>query len=585
MPNQSVGGRRLIPSLRSNRKRRALVLALVFSLMIVGAASARWSRFIPSAPTHSAVTAAPVQTGPTPTRPSKEYIYMGARLVATEEPLGPTNLRYIQTSASEFTTFGYLSWNDNTENETGFTIESLNHSSGPQWNTFAQVGANVTTHTLSVTGPGYDFRIKANVSGAIVYSNLVQVSGPGCYCVPPPGKGAGGPCQQICYSTSTCTPPTSLIISEFRLRGPRGSKDEFVEFYNNSDSEISVCTADKSTGWTLASRTPDGSGVFPVFTIPYDTTIPARGHYLVVNSSPSDGYSLSSYPSGKGKTASGDLSFTPDIAGDSGIALFKTANPANFTLANRLDSVGFSGASGAIPDLYREGSGLTPIGAASGEHTFARHLFSGLPADTNNNSTDFLFLSTNGGVYAGVQSKLGAPGPENLSSPIQRNTQVPFPLLDATVSSSTPPNRVRDLTADPANQSTLGTLSIRRRVLNNTGAPITRLRVRVVNMTTYPQPGVADMRVRSSVAFTVNVNDAATCAATGTPATAPCTVTVAGTLLEQPPNQAFAGGFNSTLSLTLPQALAPGASTNLQFLLGVEQGGSFFFLINVEALP
>jgi hypothetical protein len=38
-------------------------------------------------------------------------------------------------------------------------------------------------------------------------------------------------------------------------------------------------------------------------------------------------------------------------------------------------------------------------------------------------------------------------------------------------------------------------------------------------------------------------------------------------------------------TLTLPTPLAPGASINLQFLLGVQNQGSFKFFFNIEALP
>jgi hypothetical protein len=47
------------------------------------------------------------------------------------------------------------------------------------------------------------------------------------------------------------------------------------------------------------------------------------------------------------------------------------------------------------------------------------------------------------------------------------------------------------------------------------------------------------------------------------------------------------GGFNSSLdagTVTLGTALAPGASINLQFLLGIQQTGSFRIYVNVEAL-
>lgn len=63
-------------------------------------------------------------------------------------------------------------------------------------------------------------------------------------------------------------------------------------------------------------------------------------------------------------------------------------------------------------------------------------------------------------------------------------------------------------------------------------------------------------------------------------------MTVQGTTLEQPPTQTD-GGFNSSLAagtVTPAAPLQPGQSVNVQFLLGVQQTGSFRFLINIEAV-
>ena len=141
---------------------------------------------------------------------------------------------------------------------------------------------------------------------------------------------------------------------------------------------------------------------------------------------------------------------------------------------------------------------------------------------------------------------------------------------------------------DPAT-SPFGTLSVRRRVQNNTGSTITRLRFRIVDITTFPNPGggVADLRVITSSSVTIsNVNDPATCASTGTPTTAPCQVTARATVLETPPAQLNGGGHNSTLSVALPgTGLADGASVDVNFTLGVVQSGTFRFYFIVEALP
>ena len=79
------------------------------------------------------------------------------------------------------------------------------------------------------------------------------------------------------------------------------------------------------------------------------------------------------------------------------------------------------------------------------------------------------------------------------------------------------------------------------------------------------------------------VGDADTCPGGVTP----CTVTVMGTTLEQPPSQPNGGGYNSSLSadtVTLQTPLAPGDSINVRFLLGIKQTGFFRFFVNIEVL-
>src|ERR1700754_678970 len=96
-----------------------------------------------------------------------------------------------------------------------------------------------------------------------------------------------------------------LLISEFRLRGPGGPNDEFVEIYNPSTTPFTVTTADGSGGYSLVAS--DGVARF---TIPNGTVIPGRGHYLGTNSVQ---YSLSA-------NATGDATFTTDIPDNAGIA-------------------------------------------------------------------------------------------------------------------------------------------------------------------------------------------------------------------------------------------------------------------------
>jgi hypothetical protein len=376
----------------------------------------------------------------------------------------------------------------------------------------------------------------------------------------------------------------SLIISEFRLRGPSGANDEFIEIYNDSGADHTVA-AISGSGYAIAAS----DGVTRC-TIPNGTVIPARGHWLCTNSV---AYSL-------GGNATGDGTYATDIPDNAGIALFNNnTGGGSFTLANRFDAVGSTSEANT---LYKEGSGYPALTPFSIDYSWLRdecgkggavNLLGACtistPKDTDTNSVDFYFVDTNG-TSAGGGQRLGAPGPQNLASAIQRNSTFATNLLDGTVAQANPPNRVRDFTSDPANNSTFGTLSIRRRFVNNTGAPVTRLRFRVIDLDTFPAAsGFADLRPRTSGAVVVaGINDAVTCSATGAPATPPCSATVQGTTLEQPPSQPNGGGFNSSMSagtVTLGTPLANGASINLQFLLGIQQTGSFRFYLNIEALP
>jgi hypothetical protein len=369
-----------------------------------------------------------------------------------------------------------------------------------------------------------------------------------------------------------------LIISEFRFRGPTfnpalgidGSLDEYVELYNTTNNAVTVATTDGSAGFALVALDAAGTNTAKLGTIPAGTIIPGHGHYLFAHQlGANGGYGLDAY-------ATGDSFFTTDIADTGGVALFRTDSAGGFDAASELDAVGFNNTGAALPLLYREGTALTSAGANDGQYAFLRKLNSGTPQDTGNNAFDFIFVSTNGASFGGVLSTLGAPGPENLSSPLQRNATIKASLVDTGAASTAPPNRVRDFTSDSANNSTLGTLDVRRRFKNNTGSPVTRLRFRIVDMTTFPPPsGTADMRARTSGDIVVSLTGGGT-------------ATVVGTTLEQPANQPIGGGINSSMSagtITLATPLAAGASINVHFLLGVQQAGAFRFFINVEALP
>ena len=349
-----------------------------------------------------------------------------------------------------------------------------------------------------------------------------------------------------------------VIISELRFRGTdpddagalTASANEFVELYNQTDESVTL------TGWTL--RASNGA---TLLTLPAVVMQP-RSHYLVTGS----GYGLTSY-------AAANATLASDIPDGAGVGLFNSGSV--FDASTRVAAVGCGGVADPV---YREGAGLTPSGGitADAEFSFVRNTAGGLPVDADDNDADFMFVSTDTGVYNSRQSLLGAPGPENSSSPVVRNSQVSVVLLDPAVNQNPFPNNFRDFTPGQDSTSSKGTMSLRRTLTNNTGANITLLRFRIVNITTEPKPSAttADLRAISSGQVSVTVTGGAQ-------------KTVLGTTLETPPAQPKGGGNNATLALgtiTLNAPLADGASIDLQFLLGVQNPGYYRFLVNVEAV-
>src|SRR5262249_41054562 len=158
----------------------------------------------------------------------------------------------------------------------------------------------------------------------------------------------------------------------------------------------------------------------------------------------------------------GDGTFTTDIPDNAGIAIFTTNIPANFALGTRLDAVGSTAEANV---LYKEGTGYPSITPFSIDYSWVRDqcgrngavnviaacpLSNGTPIDTNNNAADFYFVDTNG-TSAGGGQRLGAPGPQNLSSPIYNAAPIATALLDTCSASSAAPNFVNDTTSDPPN--------------------------------------------------------------------------------------------------------------------------------------
>lgn len=153
-----------------------------------------------------------------------------------------------------------------------------------------------------------------------------------------------------------------VVISEFRTRGPRGEKDEFIELYNRSNQRLDL------GGWTLAVS--NGSGTTTtLLTIAPGTLLPARSHLLLANVE-----DYSSVPA--------DQTFSGDIADDGGIALRPLRGIPG-------DEVGMSNGS-----AFREGAVLTPM-LTNADQSYERRPAGpgGSPVDSNNNRADFRVLT------------------------------------------------------------------------------------------------------------------------------------------------------------------------------------------------
>jgi hypothetical protein len=416
-----------------------------------------------------------------------------------------------------------------------------------------------TTKPVSVT-------INADALSEPAETFTVDLSNPSANATIADGQGVGTITDQVQAG--------QLLISEFRLRGAAGSNDEFIELYNNTNTPLTVATNDGSAGWAVASS---DNPTTPLIVIPAGTVIPARGHYLIAREpaggterpnvgQQGQGYSLSAY-------ASPDQTYVGDIPDNAGVAVFQTADASALTTAQPLDAVGFA----AVSDTrFREGAGLLPVTGITdaAEHSFVRNLSTGIPIDTQNNADDFVLVAPDPALVTTATAQLGAPGPENDAAPTQHNAPIKSSLIEPQQVSTAPPNRVRDLT--PVANGAQGTLSLRRRFTNTTGQTVTRLRFRIVDVTTLntPNPGGAQADVRLLDSPTFNIM------------TSRGPLTVHGTFVETPPAQTNGGGLNASAGIVgLPVGLVPGSSIDVQFLLGVQANGRFRFLVNVEALP
>jgi len=198
-------------------------------------------------------------------------------------------------------------------------------------------------------------------------------------------------------------PQTPVVISEFRTRGTNGASDEFIELYNNTGNSIDI------GGWKIKGSNNSGSSVTTRLTVNAHTTIPARGHFLAINSA-SSGYS---------GTVAGNQTFGVGIADDGGIALTMPDDAI-------VDQIGLSSGS-----AFKEGTILQPL-TITANQSYERKPggASGSTQDTDDNASDFQLRTPSDPQNlnsAQTPVPTATPTPTPSSSPTPQPTQTPQP--------------------------------------------------------------------------------------------------------------------------------------------------------------
>lgn len=447
----------------------------------------------------------------------------------------------------------------------------------------AVAGFDVT----SETGVGY--AALTTGAGTNLYT-IDLITGTASY-IAPIRRDVDGQSLTIIDIAAALSVHSGIVISEFRTRGPGGASDEFVELANLTDVPVTISTADRSGGWTLfAPRNFNGlAGGVRLSLIPEGTVIPARGHFLLSSRS---GYTLAAYPAGAdaeghSTTAFPDSVLITDIADNTGVALFRSA--FDLSRSSRLDAVGFRDNALATPG-YREGVGIEPVMPQDVEHSYVRRVTGGRIQDTDDNAHDFVLVSPVGNAFGAGRVMPGAPGPENTTSPIVPAAgALRVELLDPSQPFGSEPNLVLGAAEQNA---PAGTLLVRRRVTNTSARAISRLRFRIVAIST----GGADTGKTSGAARNalrqrsrVLLGDLRVIGSSPSETLVRgLSVTLLGTVLEQPPAQPQGGGINSSLgvlAITTDEPLASGATVYVEFKLGVRRVGGVRFEVVAEALP
>jgi hypothetical protein len=150
----------------------------------------------------------------------------------------------------------------------------------------------------------------------------------------------------------------SVVIGEFRARGPNGGDDEFIELYNPTVDPVDI------SGWSIKTSNASGQTV-DITTIPPETILVPGQHYLIAD-----------FADYSGLVKPDRTYLTGGIPNDGGIAVFNASQAT-------VDAVGMSAGS-----AYKENPPLSPWPSNdNSDRSYERKTNS--CEDSNQNSLDF----------------------------------------------------------------------------------------------------------------------------------------------------------------------------------------------------
>jgi hypothetical protein len=404
---------------------------------------------------------------------------------------------------------------------TGTITFTADVGSGPQAGTTVTLGtASITNGSAAWTGP-------LPAYGATVTRAVYGGSGtyPGATSSPVPVENAAG--------------ASDLVITQFRMSGPGGAADQFVQILNR-------CAFPVPLGGVVV-RAADGTAV----TLPASAgTLPAGRSFLVAGG----GYSLTG-------TAIPDLT-VGSLGGPGGL---RVSVPD--TAGTVLDAVGTAAG-------YTSGTPLPAFtGSPAEQYAWLRFAPLGTPRDTGDNAADFVLVSTTGGVVGGVQSTVGSPAPASRTSPVGGSTTFVSSLVDPSTAYTAEPNRV-------VVNGAPGALVVRRVITNTGPTTAATMRLRVNSLSEQHGAPRPDGPAPANAAWLRLV----------APSTSTTTLTIGGqpvvvqNLTPAGPAGGAGAGLNSTYDVTLPAGgLAPGASVAVALSFAVDRRGPFWFTYDVES--